>query len=110
MTLKRANKVLSVVLALFLAATYIFPFLLIVINPFKERVDIIDNPLSMPTELNLDNFNSAYDQMNYPNAFMNSFIITAGALILLTIFPSMLAFYLARFCPWPSSRFHPKPW
>jgi len=91
------NRGLGFILAIFFAITYIFPFLLIVINPFKERVEIIENPLSLPIEFNFDNFRSAYEQMDYPAAFANSFFITAGALILLVIFPSMLAFYLARF-------------
>lgn len=84
-------------IAIILAVIYIFPFSLILLNSFKDRVEIIENPLALPTKLALDNYVTAFDRMDYPFAFFNSLIITTAAVIVLTIFPSMLAYYLVRF-------------
>ena len=84
---------LTAVLGLF----WVFPFVLIVLNPFKTKTEIVENPLSLPTTLDTVNFETAWDRMNFVTAFTNSLIITVGAGVLLVIFPSMLGYYLARF-------------
>ncbi len=79
------------------AFIYIFPFILIFLNSFKERIDIIESPLALPSQLDLTNYITAFERMNYPFAFFNSVFITALSVIILIIFPSMLAYYLVRF-------------
>jgi raffinose/stachyose/melibiose transport system permease protein len=76
---------------------YVFPFILVLINPFKDRVEILRNPLALPTELNTTNFVTAFERMDYVTSFLNSLLITVGAGILLVVFPAMLAYYLARY-------------
>lgn len=84
-------------LAVIFAIVYIFPFSLVLINSFKERVEIIANPLKLPAEFSLTNYITTYERMDYASAFFNSLIITVTAVIVLIIFPSMLAYYLVRF-------------
>lgn len=84
-------------IAVIFAVIYIFPFSLILINSFKDRVEIIENPLKFPTQLVLNNYVIAFERMDYPFAFFNSLIITTVSVLALTIFPSMLAYYLVRF-------------
>lgn len=84
-------------LATVLAVLWVFPFLLILVNPFKDKVEIIENPLSPPTSFELGNFETAWEQMDFVNALINSLIVTVASGVLLVFFPAMFGYYLARF-------------
>ena len=43
-------------LGLFLSITYVSPFFLVLLNSFKNKYDILGNPLGWPTQFTLDNF------------------------------------------------------
>ena len=79
------------------AIFYIFPFLIVLISPFKSKFEILQNPLGIPRAFDFSNFASAFTQMNYPFAFMNSIIITVAVVLILIAFPAMFAYYLVRF-------------
>lgn len=93
---KHIGKVLAFVATLILFFLYVYPFVLVVINSFKERVDIVRNPMALPTSLNFENFINAYNRMNFTTAFMNTLLITTVSLFLILFFSSMLAYFLAR--------------
>ncbi|NLK98284.1 carbohydrate ABC transporter permease [Defluviitalea saccharophila] len=82
---------LSVVLVL-----YIIPFVLVLINSFKTRVQIVSNPLRLPENYSLSNYFEAFTKMNYSHAFVNSLIITIFSVILIVVFSSMTAHLLVR--------------
>ena len=84
--------VLLIVVALF----YSFPFLFVVLNSLKEKVEILKSPLALPSELATQNYSQAFDLMNFGMAFWNSVIVTVGSLFVLTVFPAMLGFYIDR--------------
>ena len=95
---KRASlgKTIVWVLGLILSLAYVTPFLLVLVNSLKPNMQILDNPLSLPTSFNWDNFNQAFEKMHYFQSLTSSIFITTcsvGALILIS---SMLAFYLSR--------------
>ena len=94
--MRRASVGLFVV-AVIMAIVYIFPFSIVVSNSFKGRIDVLKDPLAIPTQLDLSNYEEAWERMSYPSAFMNSLVVTVMALAVLTLFPAMLAFYLSRF-------------
>ena len=78
---------------------YMFPFLMVVINSLKEKRDIIKSPFSWLFTikgLSFDNFEKAFTQMDFLNAFKNSLIITVSATVLVTILAAMLAYYIVR--------------
>jgi raffinose/stachyose/melibiose transport system permease protein len=95
--MKSRLSLLKMPLAIIVAAAWVIPFLLIVINPFKTRAEIIDNPFSPPTSFGLENFRLAWERMDFLTSLVNSLIITVLAGALLVVFPAMLAYYLARF-------------
>ena len=67
---------------------YMFPFLMVVINSLKEKRDIIKSPFSWLFTikgLSFDNFEKAFTQMDFLNAFKNSLIVTVSATVLVTI-------------------------
>ncbi len=85
------------ILAIILALFYMFPFVIVLINSLKGRIEVLKDPIALPTEINTSNYSEAWERMSYPLAFLNSTIVTVAALAILTIFPAMLAYYLARF-------------
>ena len=78
---------------------YMFPFIMVVINSLKQKRDIIKSPFSWLFTikgLSFDNFIKAFTQMDFLNAFKNSFLVTASATVLVTLLASMLAYYIVR--------------
>ncbi|ADD02938.1 binding-protein-dependent transport systems inner membrane component [Thermoanaerobacter mathranii subsp. mathranii str. A3] len=75
---------------------YIFPFFIVLINSFKERKEILQNPLKLSSALNLSNYIDAFTKMNYMHAFLNSLIITAFSVFLITLLSSMTAYIFVR--------------
>ncbi|RST92469.1 sugar ABC transporter permease [Vagococcus bubulae] len=67
------------------------------INSFKTKMEVLENPMSLPKIFSLDNFVEAYNTMNYGNALINSLIITTISVVVIILFSSMLAYYLVRF-------------
>ncbi len=85
------------VIAVLTALVYIGPFYLIVVNAFKTRPQILTDPVGIPPTPSLANFGEAADRMDFVSALFNSVLVTAGALLLLVIFPAMFAYFLSRF-------------
>ena len=84
------------IVGLILSVAYVMPFVLVLLNSFKPKMEILDNPLSLPVEFTWDNFDQALQKMAFFRSLTNSILITTvsvGALILIS---SMLAFYLSR--------------
>ena len=78
---------------------YMFPFLMVVVNSLKEKRDIIKSPFSWLFTikgLSFDNFEKAFTQMDFLNAFKNSLIVTVSATVLVTILAAMLAYSIVR--------------
>ena len=95
---KRINAILMIILILVFLA-FIFPFIMVVINVFKEKVDIIKDPLSLigvKKGFTLDNFPKAMEKMEFWKAFFNSLIITVSATVLTILLSSMTAFVIVR--------------
>lgn len=75
---------------------YIIPFVMVLINSFKNRVEIVSNPVGLPKTYNFANYIDAYVKMNYSDAFINSLIITVISVILIVVISSMTAYILVR--------------
>lgn len=87
--------ILSILTAL-LCLAYLVPFLLVLVNAFKERLDIVRNPVALPKTFSIDNFRTAFETMKFPYALYNSAVITVVSVALIVAFSSMLAYYLVR--------------
>lgn len=84
------------VVGLVVSVAYVMPFVLVLINSFKPKMEILDNPLAMPVEFTWDNFNQALQKMEFFRSLTNSIIITTLSVGSLILISSMLAFYLSR--------------
>ena len=99
---KIAHTVMWIVL-LILFICFIFPFLMVVINVFKDKADITRDPLSLVGATKgfiLSNFPQAMQKMNFWTVFGNSLIITVCATILTIVVSSMAAFVIVRNGNW----------
>jgi raffinose/stachyose/melibiose transport system permease protein len=79
-----------------LSFAYVMPFVLVFLNAFKPKYDILENPLAWPKQVSWDNFQQAMLKMNFFRSLTNSIIITVISVSALIVFSSMLAYYLAR--------------
>ena len=98
---KIAHAIMWIVL-LVLFICFIFPFILVLINVFKDKADITANPLSFigAHGFTLKNFPEAMKKMNFWTVFGNSLIITVCSTILTIILSSMTAFVIVRNGRW----------
>lgn len=77
---------------------YLVPFLMIFINSFKKKRDIITNPFSLSGNhgLTFDNYIKAFTKMEFMKAFGNSLWITGISTLLVIVLASMVAYYFTR--------------
>ncbi len=77
---------------------YLIPFVMVILNSFKAKRDIIKNPFSLFAEkgLSFDNYITAFTKMEYPKAFGNSLFITGISTICVIFLAAMCAYYIVR--------------
>ena len=81
---------------------FIIPFILVIINVFKDQADITANPLALVGEhgFTFKNFPDAMKKMDFFNVFKNSLIITTCATILTILVSAMASFVIVRNGKW----------
>lgn len=94
---KRIHAIMMVCLIIVFIA-FIFPFILVVINVFKQKSDIMRDPMALigAKGFTLENFPNAMEKMGFWKAFTNSLIVTVTSTILTLLFSSMTAFVIVR--------------
>ncbi len=100
---KKIAHVIMWIVLLVLFICFIFPFLLVIINVFKDKADITANPLSLigvKKGFTLSNFPEAMKKMKFWTVFFNSLIITSCATVLTILVSSMTAFVIVRNGRW----------
>lgn len=95
-TRKTAGRLALNILGLALAALFIFPFLIIIINTFKTQREFFENVLALPTSLFLDNYARAIKDMRYWQALGHTLQVVVGSILLIVIFGAMAAWRLNR--------------
>lgn len=92
-----------VLLLLVLAAIFLLPVILVVLNSFKSRLYISATPFALPagdTFVGWENYLTGLRSAGFAAAFGRSVFITVGSVLLLVIGCSMTAWYLARARGW----------
>lgn len=95
---RKIRHIISLIVLTILLILFVFPFILVIINVFKVKADIISNPLALIGEhgFTLENFPEAMKKMNFWNSFMNSAIVTISSTVLTILFASMTAYVIVR--------------
>ena len=98
---KRSHFIMMVILIL-LFLFFVMPFILVVINVFKDKADIVTDPLALIGKhgFTTKNFPEAMAKMDFFNVFKNSLIITTCATILTIIVSAMASFVIVRNGKW----------
>ncbi len=80
-------------------ALALFPILLVILNSFKRRNAIFRSPLALPNAESFDpvGYATVWQGANFPLYFMNSLLVTAGALFLILLVGSLAAHALAEY-------------
>lgn len=93
-----AGSVCKTLFAVFMFFIYMLPFILVLINSFKRKVNIIKYPLQLIDDKGLQfiNYVKAFNEMNFGTAFMNSIIITGVSTVLIILFSTMTAYLFVR--------------
>ncbi len=95
---KKAKHAIMLIILTLLFLCFIFPFIMVVINVFKVKADIVASPLSLIGKhgFTLENFPKAMAKMNFGTAFLNSLIITVSSTVITIILSAMTAFVIVR--------------
>ncbi len=95
---KKISHVVKILILVLLFICFIFPFILVVINVFKEKADITIDPMALigSRGFTTKNFPEAMEKMNFWLSFGNSAMITICSTILTILFASMTAFVIVR--------------
>ena len=96
MTRKKITRTIIFALGAFLSLAFVMPFVLVIINSVKPKVEILKDPFALPVEFSWKNFEEAIRKMEYFQALTNSLLVTVLSVASLILVSSMLAYYLAR--------------
>jgi len=77
----------------------IFPLWVLVINSFKTRLTIYQNPFWIPSKWNFSNYSSVFRDSNFLIYFKNSFIVVIVSLLFVIILSSLASY---AFASWKS--------
>lgn len=106
-TKKKVVGIVGFIVIAALFVLYMVPFFVVILNSFKQKRDIITNPLSFIVEkgYTLENYVRAFEKMDFLKAFGNSLFVTCLSTLLVVIIASMTAYYFSRANNWFSKIF-----
>ena len=94
----KGNNVIFLILCA-LVVVFLTPILFIIINSFKGKFFISDNPFAFPTAetfVGLTNYINGLERTGFLSAIGWSFFITIGSVVVIIFFTSMTAYYITR--------------
>lgn len=86
---------LAILFLLIMAVISLFPLFLVLINSFKSHAEILANPLSLPTELNLSNYIYTWQVGKFGEGFLNSLKLTGTAIVTGVLASATMGYVLA---------------
>ena len=98
-----AGKAILYIVLIALTLVFLGPLFFILMNSFKGRLFISDNPFALPLGdyfAGIQNYVTGLEQTGFLAAAGWSFFITIGSLILIVFFCAMTAYYITRVKTW----------
>jgi len=92
---KTARNLIAAVL-IFLTLVSLLPMMMVLINSFKNHVDIVKNPLAIKFTAGLKNYSKAWESGNFDRAILNSIVYT-GSTVLITLLVATPCAYVIAF-------------
>jgi raffinose/stachyose/melibiose transport system permease protein len=81
---------------LVVALIWLIPFYYVVTIALKPDLEALQSPLSFPSEIELGNFSTAWNDAELGRSLVNSFVITGGSVLALVILGAMCSYPIAR--------------
>jgi raffinose/stachyose/melibiose transport system permease protein len=94
--MKRANKWIAEILLVALALIFLSPIYIMLVNSFKDRAELYNNALALPSSFSFKYYGQALEKMNFLTAFGNSLYVTLVSVIIVVVLASMTAWMLVR--------------
>ena len=97
-TKKLVMDVVKTIFVVFMSLFYMMPFILVIINSLKRKVNIVKNPLMLIDDKGVQfvNYVKAFTEMDFGAAFFNSILITGVSVFLILLCSSMTAYLFVR--------------
>ena len=97
-TKKLVMDIVKTIFVVFMFLFYMMPFILVIINSLKRKVNIVKNPLMLIDDkgVQLVNYVKAFTEMDFGAAFFNSILITGVSVFLILLCSSMTAYLFVR--------------
>lgn len=86
---------LAVTVLVVFAFVSLFPIVLVLINSFKTHTEILQNPLSLPSKIGLENFLYTWKIGQFGEGFLNSIKVTGTAIIVGILASTTMGYVLA---------------
>ena len=80
-----------------LAALFLVPVYYLIVSTFKDAEAVTLHPFALPTSLDFSKYVTAWTKMNYPRAFLNTFLITSLSVIFSTLIAAAAAYSITRY-------------
>ncbi|WP_130859546.1 carbohydrate ABC transporter permease [Gracilibacillus phocaeensis] len=93
---ERMHKYMMVFIGTVISLLWIYPFYLVLVNSIKTKAGIFESTLSLPSEPTMENYPTAFEELDFTLTFFNSVVITGGSIFLIVVFTSMAAYALSR--------------
>jgi raffinose/stachyose/melibiose transport system permease protein len=92
----RANKILMSLMLSIGAVIAIYPVFYTLISSFKTRRQFADDRFNIPLQPTFQNYEEAFSRLHLDRLLFNSFVATAGGVLLVTIASIMVAYAVTK--------------
>lgn len=92
----KAKKIILNICAVVVCGLYLFPIYIVIVNSFKNRAELYEDILALPSKISFEYYQEAMKKMNFLKAFGNSLFITLVSILFLVVLASMTAWMLVR--------------
>lgn len=89
------GKFLAILVLTFFAIIALFPLVLVAINSFKTHVEILRNPLTLPSKMLFSNYGYTWKIGKFTEGFINSIKLSSTAIIVGVFCSSTMGYVLA---------------
>lgn len=96
MKISKPARILIAAVLIFLMLMSLLPMMMVLINSFKNHVDIVKNPLAIQFTAGLKNYSKAWENGNFDRAILNSIVYT-GSTVLITLLVATPCAYVIAF-------------
>ena len=95
-TKKKKNIIMEIILWI-VAVIFFVPIYYLIVSTFKTADAAATKPFALPESLDFSNYIVAWEKMNYPRAFMNTFIITLFTVVFSLLITAIAAYSISRY-------------